>query len=118
MRPKLKPQSPEEDKQILASTGVMPDRKQPHMTNTEYQQVRESIGSQHDVSRKLGVDIRTVQRREAGEIIITFEATRALFSLKVVEHIRELMEEIGDNGVKHKLDDILFLLDPWKPKTT
>jgi hypothetical protein len=95
---------------------MMPDKK--HMTKTEYQRVRESIGSQRDVSRLLGVDIRTIQRREAGEILITFEATRALFSLKVLEHLRNLMEEVGDSGLKNKLDKVVFLLDPWTPKAT
>ena len=51
----------------------MPDSIMNIVNNLEYQKVRESIGSQRDVSRKLGVDIRTVQRREAEEIIITSE---------------------------------------------
>jgi DNA-binding transcriptional regulator YiaG len=120
MRPKPKSQSPEEDKQILAPAGVMPDKllESKHMTNTEYQRVRESLGSQHEVAQRLGVDIRTVQRREAGEIIITFEATRALYCLSALECVRQLMEEVKDNGIKRGLNELVVLLDPWKPKAT
>jgi hypothetical protein len=81
------------------------------VNNTEYQQVRESIGSQRDVSKRLGVDIRTVQRREAGEIIITGEATRALFCLSAIERIHQLMEEVKDNGIKRGLNDLVGLLE-------
>ena len=81
------------------------------VNNLEYQKVRESIGSQRDVSRKLGVDIRTVQRREAGEIIITFEATRALFCLSALERVRQLIVKVKDNGVRHELDDVAALLE-------
>ena len=81
------------------------------VNNIEYAKVRESIGSQRDVSRKLGVDIRTVQRREADEIIITSEATRALFCLSALERLRRLIEEVTDNGIKRELDKLVALLE-------
>ena len=84
------------------------------MTNVnpkEYQSVRETIGSQRDVARLLGVDIRTVQRREAGEIVITFEATRALFCLSAIERLRGLTEQIKSDTVRHELDDVVVLLE-------
>ena len=80
------------------------------ITSTEYQKVREGIGSQRDVSKLLGVDIRTVQRREAGEILITFEATRALFCLSAIDYLHGLTTE--DNGVKQEdIDKVLALLE-------
>ena len=78
------------------------------LTPAEYHQVRESLGSQRDVSERLGVDIRTVQRREAGEIIITFEATRALLCLSAINAIQEL---IVNNDVRKDLDRIVTLLE-------
>ena len=50
------------------------------MTHTadEYAKVRETVGSQRDVARMLGVDIRTVQRREGKEVPILYEAELAL----------------------------------------
>ena len=82
-----------------------------NVNNIEYQRVRESIGSQRDVSQRLGVDIRTVQRREAGEILITFEATRALFCLSALERLHRLIVDVKDNGVRHELDKLVTLLE-------
>ena len=81
------------------------------VNNIEYQKVREKIGSQRDVSRKLGVDIRTVQRREAGEILITFEATRSLLCLSALERLRLLIEDVKDSGIKRELDNVVVLLE-------
>jgi len=65
------------------------------MTHNEYATVREKIGSQKDVARMLGVDIRTVQRRECGDIIITDEAVRALLSLTARSHIERLLGKLS-----------------------
>ena len=81
------------------------------VNNLEYAKVREKIGSQRDVSRKLGVDIRTVQRREAGEIVITDEATRALFCLSALDRLHQLIEKVKDNGIRQDLDDVVILLE-------
>jgi hypothetical protein len=48
------------------------------MTQKEYQIARKLRGSQVSVALKLGVDLRTVQRREAGHIHISQEAEMAL----------------------------------------
>ena len=63
----------------------------PIHTAEEYAGVRETVGSQKDVARMLGVDIRTVQRRECGEILITDEAVRALHALSALSHLKRLM---------------------------
>ena len=81
------------------------------ITPAEYEKVRESIGSQRDVAKMLGVDIRTVQRREAGQILITFEATRALFSLSALGYLRTLAASVKDNGIKNDLDDLAVILE-------
>jgi transcriptional regulator with XRE-family HTH domain len=60
-------------------------------TAAEYARVRESVGSQKDVARMLGVDIRTVQRRECGEILITDEAVRALHALSALSYLKILI---------------------------
>lgn len=77
----------------------------------EYAKVREGNGSQRDVARKLGVDIRTIQRREAGEIAITGEATRALLCLSALERVRQLIERVKDNGIRQDLDAVAILLE-------
>ena len=98
----------------LATTGVMP--KNPSVSNvltsSEYHKVRESLGSQRDIAERLGVDIRTVQRREAGEIIITFEATRALLCLSAIHALHELLTRVTDNGIKRDLKELVVLLEP------
>jgi hypothetical protein len=47
-------------------------------TKEEYHTLRKLIGSAKTVANLLGVDIRTIQRRESGFIIITSEASIAL----------------------------------------
>jgi hypothetical protein len=51
------------------------------MNATEYRALRESVGSQKKVAAALGVDYRTIQRREYGEIKIPREAEMALRAL-------------------------------------
>ena len=82
------------------------------LTSSEYHKVRESLGSQRDIAERLGVDIRTVQRREAGEIIITFEATRALLCLSAIHALHELLTRVTDNGIKRDLKELVVLLEP------
>jgi transcriptional regulator with XRE-family HTH domain len=95
---------------MIDQIGIMP-RIIAMITPAEYQTVRESIGSQRDVAKLLGVDIRTVQRRECGEIAITFEATRVLFSLSALNRLRQLIAKVTDNGIKRELDDLVALLE-------
>ena len=82
------------------------------LTPVEYEQVRESIGSRRDVAKMLGVDIRTIQRRERAEIAITFEATRALFCLAALNRLRQLIVTVTDNnGIKKELNALAGLLE-------
>lgn len=81
------------------------------LTSADYARVRESIGSQRDVAQRLGVDIRTVQRREAGEILITQECCRALCALSAIAAVRQLGAKIADMGFAQELDDIVTLLE-------
>ena len=53
------------------------------MTSEQYKRERQQRGSQKGVALLLGVDWRTIQRREAGDIQITQEASMALMSLPV-----------------------------------
>ena len=53
------------------------------MTPVEYKHERERRGSQQAVAARLGVDYRTVQRREAGTIAVTHEAELAIRALSV-----------------------------------
>lgn len=52
------------------------------MTPQEYKAARKERGTQKGVAALLGVDYRTIQRREANEIEITQEAELALLSLR------------------------------------
>lgn len=78
------------------------------LTSAEYHKIRESLGSQRDIAQQLGVDIRTVQRREAGEIVITFEATRALYCLCAIRMINDM---IVPNHIREVLDDVITVLE-------
>ena len=53
------------------------------MNSTEYKSAREKLGTQQAVASLLGVDYRTIQRREAGTVAITHEAELAILSLRV-----------------------------------
>jgi DNA-binding XRE family transcriptional regulator len=51
------------------------------VTAQRYRELREDIGSQNLVAKLLGVDKRTIQRRENGELKITREAELAILCL-------------------------------------
>ena len=53
------------------------------MTADQYKSERQRRGTQQGVAARLGVDYRTVQRREAGTIAITHEAELAIRALSV-----------------------------------
>jgi DNA-binding transcriptional regulator YiaG len=73
------------------------------MTPQEYHQLRETLGSQKEVSQRLGVNIRTVQRRETGEILITEEAVRSLNALTVLGKLVQIAASMRDGSVKQEL---------------
>jgi transcriptional regulator with XRE-family HTH domain len=73
------------------------------MTPQEYTSIRESLGSQKEVSGRLGVDIRTVQRREAGEITITGEAIRSLYALTALRKITQIAAAMREGTTKQEL---------------
>jgi hypothetical protein len=52
------------------------------VTPVEYKSARQQRGTQQGVALALGVDYRTIQRREAGDIPITVEAGFAMLYLK------------------------------------
>ena len=56
------------------------------MTPSEYRTLRESVGSQQKVAAALGVDYRTIQRREYSQIKIPREAEIALRALARAEN--------------------------------
>jgi DNA-binding transcriptional regulator YiaG len=62
-------------------TETTDSRHIPVMTGNEYRSLRQPLGSQHQVARMLQVGIRTVQRREAGEVPIFREAALAIEQL-------------------------------------
>jgi hypothetical protein len=60
------------------------------MTAAEYRAARVDRGPQVAVAAKLGVDYRTIQRREAGTIPVTHEAELAILSLPKLRKKREI----------------------------
>jgi hypothetical protein len=61
--------------------------------NTDYTQLRQQVGTQAYVAKLLGVGVRTIQRRESGELPVTREAYLAIMVLAEdvgVEDIRLL----------------------------
>ena len=57
---------------------VGPLKERHQVTPNEYRTLRERAGTQQGVAAKLGVDYRTIQRREYGQIKINREAEIAL----------------------------------------
>jgi DNA-binding transcriptional regulator YiaG len=53
------------------------------MTRAQYRKLRQSIGSQPEVAKLLGVHPITISKRERGEIAINKEAVIALRALRV-----------------------------------
>lgn len=51
------------------------------MTADEYRSLRQERGTQKGVATLLGVDYRTIQRREYGEFEVTREAALAILAL-------------------------------------
>ena len=62
------------------------------MTSSQYLKLRKRLGSQEKVATLLGVDIRTVQRREYGDIPITAEAARAITALHARQQVRNWLD--------------------------
>lgn len=58
------------------------------MSPDTYKSARQKLGTQKAVAAMLGVDYRTIQRREAGTIPITREAELAIRSLKSGKKIK------------------------------
>lgn len=52
------------------------------MSGSQYRSERQRRGTQQKVAMLLGVDYRTIQRRESGEIAVTTEAALALRALR------------------------------------
>lgn len=52
------------------------------MSGDEYRSLRQLLGSQNQVAKMLQVGIRTIQRREAGEVPIFREAALAIEGLR------------------------------------
>jgi transcriptional regulator with XRE-family HTH domain len=50
-------------------------QQQPH---ADYRALREALGTQEDVARRLGVSANTVARRERGEVALTREMLLAI----------------------------------------
>ena len=95
--------------EILATCGMMPIDFMT-MTAQEYHTRREALGSQKEVSGRLLVDIRTVQRREAGEIAITGEAVRSLNALTVLGRLVQIATSMRDGTIKQELIALADLL--------
>lgn len=53
------------------------------VTAAQYKSERQRRGTQQGVAALLGVDYRTIQRRESGEIAVTQEAALAMRALTV-----------------------------------
>lgn len=58
------------------------------MVPENYKKARKKVGTQQYASVNVGVDIRTIQRRECGDIPITAEAAIAMVGL-VIDHSKE-----------------------------
>jgi DNA-binding transcriptional regulator YiaG len=66
------------------------------MTNAEYRALRETVGSQARVAEVLGLNLTTIQRREAGTFRISREAAAAMKALaNNVEYSGRLVGKMG-----------------------
>jgi hypothetical protein len=72
------------------------------MTNKAYQTIRESVGSQQCVAKKLNIAKRTLQRREKGEAEIPREAEVAMYSLHAFKNFGTIFQASKpDDKCKH-----------------
>ena len=60
------------------------------MSAQKYREIREEIGSQNLVAKRLGVTERTIQRRENGGLIDR-EAELAIYCLKFFNHFSRIL---------------------------
>lgn len=79
------------------------------VTPTQYIKIRKRIGSQEKVALILGVNIRTVQRREVGDIPITGEAARAIMALAAREMAQRVLA-LDRQIFRPDIEEILVLL--------
>jgi transcriptional regulator with XRE-family HTH domain len=82
-----------EEKLMMAEGFDMNDttpQPPPAMTGSEYKLFREQLGSQQAVADLLGVDIRTIQRREAGDVPVLYESALAIRNTDILRQLREL----------------------------
>jgi transcriptional regulator with XRE-family HTH domain len=63
-----------------------------------YHKLRLEIGSQAKVAELLGINIRTLQRREAGELPLNPEAQRSIKSLAASLHMDNLLHLAKDSS--------------------
>jgi DNA-binding XRE family transcriptional regulator len=68
------------------------------MNCKSYHEVRELLGSQASVAKRLGVSERTIQRRENGDMKITREAEIALHSLQAFHEFGTIFKTHKSNG--------------------
>ena len=80
------------------------------MNATKYSKLRDRIGSQQQVADLLGVDIRTVQRRECGFIPVTPEAARSIMALRARQLAQYWLENQKGTILPNQINQILVLL--------
>lgn len=64
-----------------------------------YHKLRLEIGSQSKVAELLGINIRTLQRREAGELPLNPEAQRSIKALAARQKTENLLHLAKDSNV-------------------
>jgi hypothetical protein len=65
----------------------------------QYHKLRLEIGSQSKVAELLGINIRTLQRREAGELPLNPEAQRSIRALAASRHVENLTRLVDGKGI-------------------
>jgi DNA-binding XRE family transcriptional regulator len=75
------------DRRLLT---IFPNFSHP-MTHKAYHELRETLGTQSIVAKRLGVAERTIQRREKGELKIDREAEIAIHSLNSLKSLGSII---------------------------
>ena len=75
-----------------------------------YHKLRLEIGSQAKVAELLGINIRTLQRREAGELPLNPEAQRSIKALAASLRVENLVRLAHTSDMRSAVEEVAELL--------
>jgi hypothetical protein len=85
--------------------------------NLEYTRLRKEVGTQAHVAKLPGIGLRTIQRRESGELPITREAYIAMMVLTEDESYEDDRKPVSEGDNRHRVrhQSHKGRLEEWRP---